>query len=116
MRRKLTSEAEQDLIDILEWSFERFGQAAYGRYRTLLSAALREIARNPNCPGSRARPEIAKNVRTYHLRCHHGGKVRNPRHFLLYRCLPGRIVEVGRILHESMDIETHLPETYRRGG
>jgi plasmid stabilization system protein ParE len=39
-------------------------------------------------------------------------RVRQPRHFLLYRtCDDGR-VEIGRVLHERMDLAQHLPEGY----
>jgi toxin ParE1/3/4 len=33
--------------------------------------------------------------------------VRRPRHFLVYRFEPGR-VEVGRLLHDAMELAQHL--------
>jgi len=35
------------------------------------------------------------------------------RHFLLYRTRPDGRVEIGRVLHDSMDLERHLPDNYR---
>ena len=84
------------------------------RYEALLSAALRDIAAKPLRAGSVARPEIGYAIRTYHLRhsrARHqsGGGVRKPRHYLLYRCLNPEITGIGRVLHDAMDIERHIP-------
>jgi toxin ParE1/3/4 len=38
--------------------------------------------------------------------------IRQPRHFLLYR-VAGNVVEIGRVLHDSMELDLHLPEEYR---
>jgi toxin ParE1/3/4 len=78
-----------------------------------------DVATNPDLPGSSSRPEIAASARTYHLthsRNHiraKTGRVKRPRHFLLYRTRPDSIVEIGRVLHESMDFARHLPDEYR---
>jgi toxin ParE1/3/4 len=39
--------------------------------------------------------------------------VKHPRHFLLYRIRADGQVEIGRVLHDSMDLEPHLREEYR---
>ena len=36
-------------------------------------------------------------------------------HDLLYRTLAGGPVEIGRVLHDGMDLKRHLPEEYRAG-
>ncbi|CAN7242777.1 hypothetical protein G6M16_004730 [Agrobacterium tumefaciens] len=38
--------------------------------------------------------------------------VKYPRHLLLYRVLNPDLVGIGRILHDSMEIERHLPVDY----
>jgi plasmid stabilization system protein ParE len=43
------------------------------------------------------------------------GKVKQPRHSLPYRTLAGGPVEIGRVLHDGMDLKRHLPEKYRAG-
>ena len=43
------------------------------------------------------------------------GKVTHPRHFLLYRALTGGPVEIGRALHDGMDLKRHLPDEYGAG-
>ena len=70
--------------------------------------------------GSTARPEIANAVRTYHL-LHSRNRVTSrtervnrPRHFLLYRIRPDGTVEIGRVLHDSMDVVRHVPDDFGR--
>lgn len=82
--------------------------------------ALRSIQDNPKRPGSKERPELAKGARTYHLwfsrdRAQSSlGMVRSPRHFPIYRRGVTDVIEVSRVLHDSCDLERHLPENYRR--
>ena len=57
-------------------------------------------------------------VRSYHLRHSRdraralGGFVRQPRHLLLYRAMVPGIIGVGRLLHDAMEVERHLPAGY----
>jgi hypothetical protein len=37
--------------------------------------------------------------------------VKTPRHFLLYRRREDGVIEVGRVLHDSRDLERQLPGT-----
>jgi toxin ParE1/3/4 len=43
------------------------------------------------------------------------GRVQRPRHFLLYRIRDDRSVEIGRVLHDGMDLRRQLPEEYQVG-
>lgn len=38
-----------------------------------------------------------------------GAAARRPRHLLLYRVLRPRLIGVGRVLHDAMDLEGHWP-------
>ena len=60
--------AERDIESILAWSIEHFGPHARLRYEDLLLRAILDVADDPNRPGSHARPELADDIRTYHLR------------------------------------------------
>jgi toxin ParE1/3/4 len=118
---RLSPQAEKEIEAILEWTHEKFGEEARVRYEALLERAIRDVAEAPELAGSRARPEIAGAARTYHLRHSRDrvkksvGRVKQPRHFLLYRiCTDGK-VEFGRVLHDGMDLERHLPDAYRSG-
>lgn len=89
------------------------------RYKALIKQALLDVGSDPERPGSKERPEIMiEGARTYHLGFSRsrvsGPSVKTPRHFLLYRHLDERVIEVGRILHDSRDLQRHLPEGYRR--
>lgn len=116
---RLSPLAERDLEEILAWSHEQFGERGRLRYEALLVQAIRDVAANPRRPGCRPRPELAGGALTYHLlnsRDHvpkTQGRVRKPRHFLLARLATDGALEIGRILHDSMDLERHLPDEYR---
>jgi toxin ParE1/3/4 len=110
-----------DIESILAWTDEQFGQKARLRYEALLTRAIIDVAAEPDRAGSFSRPEIATAARTYHLINSRKrvagaiGRVRQPRHFILYRLRPDGTVEIGRVLHDSMDLARHLPEEYRAG-
>jgi toxin ParE1/3/4 len=110
--------AERDIESILVWTQDRFGASARLRYEALLVRAILDVADDPERSGSRNRPEISATARTYHL-CYSqnrvetsAGKVHRPRHLLLYRTRDDGRVEIGRVLHDSMDLSRHLPEGY----
>jgi toxin ParE1/3/4 len=111
--------AEQDIASVLVWTEEHFGDQARLRYEALLIQAIIDVAKCPDLPGSHSRPEIAAAARTYHIffsRSHVAaemGRVRRPRHFLLYRTRSDGAVEIGRVLHDSVDLARHLPDEYR---
>jgi toxin ParE1/3/4 len=119
MRLFIAPAAEQDMEAVLRWTHDEWGEQASRRYEALLVQAIIDVATNPDLPGSNRRREIAANARTYHLthsRNHiatNVGRVKRPRHFLLYRIRPDGPVEIGRVLHESMDIARHLPDEFR---
>lgn len=110
---RLSIEAQQDVIDILAWTQENFGEAARRRYGTLLVAAMRDISARPDRVGSAERPELGTGVRSWHLRLSREsgrtetGIVQQPRHFLIYR-IDNDMVVIGRVLHDVMDLAQHL--------
>lgn len=110
--------AERDIESILIWTHENFDAAARRRYAKLLTQAILEVAENPELPGSSSRPEIASNAHTYHIAGSRNNvmpakdRVKKPRHLLLYRVRSDGRVEIGRVLHDSMDLARHLPSVY----
>jgi toxin ParE1/3/4 len=62
-RYRVSSAAQDDIVDILDWTYEQFGDAARLRYEALLVTALRDIAEQPRRPGSIIRPELGDGVR-----------------------------------------------------
>ncbi len=113
LRYRLSAAAQGDVLAILAWTHEQFGEAARLRDESLIVAALRDVSSQPERPGSLARPELGAGVRSWHLRLSRDhlktgvGGVRRPRHFLVYRVEPGLVV-VGRVLHDAMELARHL--------
>jgi toxin ParE1/3/4 len=109
----LSSPADVDVVLTLSWSEKTFGASASLRYRTLLFQAMRDVAENPdrfgvNAVSSRSRLKTYRLVFSRDRVSRDVGRVKKPRHLLLFREIAGG-VEILRILHDSMDIERHLP-------
>ncbi len=99
---------------ILRWTHENFGETIRCRYEALLACAIIDVANQPDRAGSFPCPEVAAGLRIYHL-LHSRmriplktGRVKTPRHFLLYRLRGDNQVEIGRVLHDSMDLKRHV--------
>jgi toxin ParE1/3/4 len=104
---RLSEAAKVDIATILKTSAERHGVDARSRYRGLLAAALRRIARAPTGLSTVARGELQEGVRSFHIR--HSrlesseAPVAAPVHVIFYRTAPTGEVEVIRVLHERME-------------
>lgn len=115
-RVDLSPLAVQDVEKILDWASEYFGADAVQRYKVLLIQAIDDVAVNPHLNGSVERTDVAKGMLTYHLANSRSrvprsaGRVKQPRHFLLYRIASSDLVQIIRVLHDSMDLSRHLPE------
>lgn len=114
----LSGPARRDIAAILRKSLSDFGLPASLRYNALILQALRDIGVNSNRPGSKEHPEIMlPGARTYHLafsRRHGTGVgVKEPCHIILYRHQSERLIQIGRILHDSRDLIRHLPEDFK---
>jgi toxin ParE1/3/4 len=104
-RIRLGAEAERDFLRILQYTAEAFGPRQTAIYKATLKDALAELTQGPNVAGSMARDEILPGLRTLHL----ARRGRRGRHFIMYRSVEGRVVEVLRILHDAMDLARHIP-------
>ena len=107
---RLAAAAEADFQDILRWTLGQFGEAPARIYAETLSAASESLVAGPKVIGAKARNDIAKGLFTLHV-ARHG---RKGRHFLLFRV--GRdndrqVIEILRLLHDAMDLASHLPPT-----
>jgi toxin ParE1/3/4 len=107
---RLSSAAEADYKQILRWTVESFGTAQARDYANTLSSALKALSAGPAIIGVKERPEIGNNIRTLHV----ARNGRKGRHFIMFRLgsIQGRdVIDVLRLLHDSMDLERHLPPT-----
>jgi toxin ParE1/3/4 len=115
----IAPKARHDIASILAWTQDNFGPQISKRYGKLIATAIEDVAANPELSGSCQRLEIAERCRTYHLFFSRkrsgpaGQRIRRPRHILLNRVGESGVVEIGRVLHDSMDLESHLPQEYR---
>lgn len=100
--------AIRDIESVLAYTRERFGNQAEEKYRSLIREALLDISSDPHRAPAKHRPEIHADARTFHI-SRRGGKAR---HFFLYRIVDRGFVDVGRFLHDSMDLARHLPPDY----
>ena len=102
---RLGSVAEHDFADIIAYTAETFGARQARVYQSTLTKALTALHAGPDVIGSVARDEIEAGLKSLHV----ARKGRRGRHLILYRSMPGRIIEVVRILHDAMDLARHIP-------
>jgi toxin ParE1/3/4 len=94
--------AKRDIADVLEYTRDRWGQAQARAYLDLIREALKSIAADPKCGKLRgARPGIL----SHHIKL----PGRDARHVVFYRISRDSVVEIVRVLHDSMDFDQHLP-------
>ena len=105
---RFLKDASDDIDNVLKHTFDHFGDEQLELYKRLIRAALADISTNPNSPKAKRRPELHRDARTFHI-ARRGG---NARHFILFRFVDDRVIEVGRVLHDSMDLRRHLPEGF----
>jgi len=92
---KLTPRAENDLIEIYVYGFQKFGEPQAEKYFSDLENCFQLLSETPLI--SRQREEFTPPVRIHH----------HSRHLVVYVTQDDQILIV-RILHDSMDIQKHL--------
>ena len=95
---RLSAKSLEDLKSIGRYTLESWGREQRNIYLSKLDESFHILAEQPHL-GS-ARDEIRKGYRVYHV----------ARHLIFYR-QKSTAIEIIRILHDRMDVETHL----RRG-
>jgi toxin ParE1/3/4 len=100
----LSDAADIDFQDILLWTKNRFGEEQARTYEDALIMTFANLSEGPSTPGARPRPEIAEGIHTLHVaRNRH-----RARHFVMFRVVGEKQIEVVRILHDGMDFQRHL--------
>jgi toxin ParE1/3/4 len=105
---RLTAAAEEDFRQIVRWTAQQFGDRQASAYAATLSAAIEALADGPEIVGAQRRDDIARGLMSLHV----ARKRRKGRHFVIFRAGPDgtqRYVEVLRVLHDAMDVQSHLP-------
>lgn len=112
MRRvvRFSSAASGDIKSVFAWTLEHFGPAQVDRYEDLIKLAVLEISMHPDGPIARKHPLIHPDARIIHLS--RSGMPAS--HFMLFRHTEDGSIEVGRLLHDNMNLPMGLPEEFRR--
>lgn len=101
----LTDKAAQDIETILDWTYEQFGPLQMDAYTGVINDALEALTEGPLLLDLRWRPELGNGVATLHV----ARLGRKGRHLLVLRVHDReRVIEVLRILHDSMDLARHV--------
>jgi toxin ParE1/3/4 len=103
---RLASQAEQDLFDIILWTAENFGTKQAEHYAATIALAIEALHYGPEILGFKVRDEIGMGVRTLHA----ARQGRKGRYFVAFSVSEGHIINVLRLLHDSIDLAIHLPE------
>jgi toxin ParE1/3/4 len=102
----LTATAEADFQTIIAWTLDRFGDRQARLYADVLSSAIVALTSGPATLGARERREIGRGLFTLHV----ARQGRKGRHFVLFRVRRNRHrVEILRLLHDAMDLGSHVP-------
>lgn len=101
---RLGQQAEQDYVEILEWTTKTFGEGQACTYAETMALAIEALAGGPDVLGAKARDDIHPGIRTLHV----ARQGRAGRHFVVLR-VTGSHIDVLRLLHDSMDLPRHLP-------
>ena len=104
---RLAVAAEQAYREILHWTVANFGQRQARTYAKTLTNALHDLAHGPAIIGVGRREDIGPGIHTLHV----ARKGRTGRHFVVFRidCSRGEnVIDVLRILHDSIDLPHHL--------
>lgn len=95
--------AKRDIVEVLEYTMERWGKAQAREYGELIKQALVAIATDPQ--RGMPRDDVRRGVLAYHI----SQRGRPARHIVFYRIGTTGTVEIVRLLHDAMDFERHLP-------
>ncbi len=94
---RLRERAKEDLRSIGRYTQATWGREQRNHYLAQLDAAFHLLAQEPQ--RGRSCDDIRLGYRKHHI----------GRHLIFYRQVPPDI-EIIRVLHDSMDIESHLPD------
>jgi toxin ParE1/3/4 len=92
---RLTERAKQDLLSIGRYTQATWGSEQRNRYLAKLDASFHLLAKEPH------RGRSCDDIRPGYCKYHVG------RHLIFYRQFPEGL-EIVRILHDRMDVETHF--------
>jgi len=96
MNIEISKEVESDLINIWEYTFEKWSLTQADIYYSLLIDGINSIAKNPN---------IGRNYDKVRVE-YFGLQVKS--HIIFYRLKDVETLQIIRVLHQRMDIHNKL--------
>lgn len=106
---RVSAAAQADIEDALRRTFDHFGELQLRVYSETLSSALQALSVGPGAVGAKARSDIGSGLYSLHVARKH----RKGRHFIVFhigRDKDSEVIDVLRVLHDSMDLIRHLPQ------
>jgi len=107
---RLSDPAERDFDSIIRWTEREFGFRQANRYAELLSCVIEDLTDGPGLIHARSAGDVSDGLFSLHI----ARRGRKGRHVFYFRAYPNQsppIIHVIRILHDSMDVARHLPES-----
>lgn len=103
----LSQRARSAMTDVLAHSVATFGTGAARRYKALLRRSFRDLALDPQRPGSWAAESGTHRVGLYHIRhsrnaLEPGNRVKTPRHIVVFQAFSDRVLILD-LVHETRD-------------
>ena len=98
MKYRLSSKAKSDLINIWEFTLDNWSIDQADRYYNLIMDKIHDIC---------IKPDLGRNY--HHVRKDYWG-INVKSHIIFYKITEKRIIEVIRILHLRMDLQSRLKE------
>jgi len=99
VRYVLSPQADADLVSIYEYTITTWGVDQFHLYRQQIESAIQAIVANPLLPRSKERNDLLTGIRLFRVE----------HHYIAYRVRTD-VVEIGRVLHESMHFETQVSD------
>lgn len=113
---RFTNHAKGDVKAIRRYTQKNYGEQGKLKYDLLIKQSLDDLGNDPYRIGSRERSDIDEGMRSYHTRhCRDrsGSGVKSPKHMVIYYLPNEDDLVVSRILHESRNVERHIPEKHK---
>ena len=97
MKYVLSPQEGADLESIYEYTITKWGVEQFQKYRQQIEYAIQAIVENPFLPRSKERNDPLNGIRLFRVE----------HHYIAYR-VREEVVEIGRVLHESMHFEAQV--------
>ena len=104
---RLVAVSERDYLEVIKRSAQDFGPLQAEVYAETCALALDALRKKgPKAVGVKQREEIGPGIFALHV----ARLKRKASHFLVFRVLEIRTIEVLRILHDRMDLARHISQ------